>query len=228
MKQQNENSKQGDLKTIKASGAVYSIITSNRTPSVRPGEKVEIEVFLSGHGKPKKNKLHIQWSLPYVINKEDPGFFISCIGSYLDEVTEKPQPCSGKSYVQKHRLNPTGITVILNEGQFLEISSQLEDSWVSEFGISPVMSEGMWDDEPPILLSINTTKNAPSGDYDVKFILTYGNEQNLLQDYKTVPFHITSRWERHKGWIVPTGVIIALVTLLLTAFGTFYRIFLDP
>lgn len=225
MNQQNENSKRGDLQAIKASGAVYSIVTRNRTPEINPGEKVEIEVFLSGHGMPEKNKLFIGWSSPYIIDEKDAGVVTSCIKFFTHKATGKTQPVSGKKFLQTHKLNPYGIVINLNKGNFLEIPLQPEDKEASEFEISWVMSENVWDNEPPILLSINTSKDAPPGDYDVTFAFTYGNEQNLLQDYKVVQFHITSWWERNQGWVVIASSIIAFAALVITAIGTIFRIF---
>jgi hypothetical protein len=51
----------------------YRLVSRNRTPTVSPGGTVEIEMFLSGYGVPEKNKLHIQWSSPHVIDKKNPG-----------------------------------------------------------------------------------------------------------------------------------------------------------
>lgn len=228
MNQQNENSKQGDLQAIRASGAVYSIVTRNRTPWINPGGKVEIEVFLSGHGMPEKNKLFIGWSSPYIIDEKDAGVVTSCIGFAVDKVTGKTQPVAGKPHLRTHKITPDNIIIILNKGYFSEMPLQPEDKEASESEIPRAMSEYTWDNEPPILLSINTTKDAPPGDYNITFAFTYGNEQSLLQDYQAVQFHITSRWERIQGWVVPIGIIIAFVSLLITAFGTISRICRGP
>lgn len=225
MKPQNENSKQGDLQAIRASGAVYSIATRNRTPSVKPGGKVEIEVFLSGHGMPEKNKLFIGWSSPCIIDKKDVGVVTFCIKFATDKVTGKTQAVTGKSALQTYKLMPDGIIIILNKGYFSEKPLQPEDKEFSEFGVPYVISEYMWDNEPPILLSINTAKDALPGDYNVTLTFTYGNEQNLLQDHKVVQFHITSWWERNQGWVVIASSIIAFAALVITAIGTIFRIF---
>lgn len=81
MNPQNEKLNQKIQQNNDTSNAVYSIVTCNRTPKVNPGEKLEIEIFLSGYGIPEKNKLSIKWSSPYVIDKKNPGFFSYCIAA---------------------------------------------------------------------------------------------------------------------------------------------------
>ncbi len=216
------NSNKGQ-KTSGSNNIIYSIVTRNRTPKVKPGGKVEIEVFLSGYGMPKKNKLNIQYSSPYIINKEDSGNLSSVIAFYNDNNTGEAKPVSGKKYKKGHKLDHIGACVIINKGYFLKVPREPREGEVAKSEINRVMSENSWDNEPPLLLSLNISRDAPPGDYDITFILTYGDEQNLLQDYKSVPFHITSWWERNQGWIGFVGVTIALISLLISAVGRLFN-----
>lgn len=224
MKSQHGKPQEGSWQPIEGSEALYSLVPRNRTPRVNPGETVEIEVFLSGHGVPEKNKLHVQWSSPYMINVQEPGTATYCIKVETNPVTGESQPRAGKMYLQTVKLDPTGRTIHLNNGYFLEVPPTV-DKEVSEFVLPRVMSELAWDEEPPILIKLNMAENARSGDYEVAFTFTYGSEHELLQDYKAVRFHITSRWERHQGWLTAAGVLLTLLALVATAVGTVWQIF---
>jgi len=220
------SSVQGAQQPIKPSSAIYSIVTRNRTPRINPGGKVEIEIFLSGHGVPDKNKLYIQWSSPYIIDKRDPGNAIFCLGS-IDDKTGK----ASKALDPPWPIRKTGIIISLNKLVFKEMPSlvRVKDKEAIETGLRPVISEYAWNErterfDPPILLTVNIAEDAPSGDYDISFTFTYGSEQNLSQDYKSVPFHITSWWERNQGWVTPIGVSIAFISLLIATIGIIYRV----
>jgi hypothetical protein len=224
MSPQDQNSKQGEQRINKATGAIYSIVSRNRTPRINPGGKVEIEIFLSGYGMPENNKLYIQWSSPYIINRKDVGILTSCIAFIEDRTTGKTQPAAGNKFADSPdnpplRLLPTGATIILNRGYFSDDPVFSKDKGASKSKLVPIMAESSWDDLPPLYLKLNTAKDAPSGDYDISFIFTYGDSQNLLQDYKLVQFHITSWWERNQGWVVPIGVVIAFFSFINAAFG---------
>jgi len=213
---------QGAQQPVKPSGAIYSIVTRNRTPMVNPSGKLEIEFYLSGYGTPEKAKLNIQWSSPYVIS-EKPGRVTYCLEPFFDKAENQ-----WKSALITDDINPTGELTILDKRFFKEMPSLVKDpkkeKEAAEAELRPVRSEYSLDRHPPILWSINIASNAPSGDYDVALTLTYGNEQNLRQDYKTVPFHITSWWERNQGWVTPIGVSIAFLSLLIATIGIIYRV----
>jgi len=206
--------------------AIYSIVTRNRSPRVNPGGKVEIEIFLSGHGVPDKNKLNIQWSSPYIINKKDPGNVILCLGS-IDDKTGKPS----KTLELPRPIDKIGMIISLNKLVFKEMPSLARkgDKEAIETELRPVVSEYAWNEttggfDPPILLKVNIAEDVPQGDYDISFTFTYGNEQNLSQDHKSVQFHITSWWERNQGWVTPIGVSIAFISLLIATIGIIYRV----
>lgn len=200
---------------------VYSLILRNRTPIVNPGETVNIEVYLSGYGIPEKNKLDIKWSSPYVVHDKNPGTVTYCIKLATDKTTGKSQPVTGNQFLESLNLESVGIDAILNQGFFFNNPTVAE---VDKSGFCPVVSENQWDKNPPLLLSLNTARNALSGDYDITFTFTYGSEQNIHQDYKLTQFHITSRWERNQAWITISATIVAFLALIATAIGSVWQI----
>lgn len=219
----NSQSEDQQIPAIKSSDTSYSIIARNRTPTINPGEILEIELFLSGYGIPEKNKLHVQWSSPYVVNAKDPG--------YIEEwITAEPNGSKGRinirgsSEPRRIPLNETGATIRLQRYLFAEVQT------VPEYGFANVAAEGKWEVEgipeavPPFLFLINSDKKAQPGDYEVSFTFTYGKYQDLLQDHRLVQFHVTSRLERLQ-WLLYLGVIIAFLSLVLSAIGAIVDFF---
>jgi len=188
----------------------YSIIPRLRTPAVDPGEQIEIEVYLVGYGTPEQNKLHVAYSSPYVISEENSGELVSSIKVSKDETTGEVQPVSGKGYLDHYKCDKIGVTVVLNEGYFLLVP---ESS--SQGGFPRVMSELSWDGYPPILVRLNTAKKARAGDHDIYLSLTYGDEQQVLQDQKRVTFHINSWWDRWKVPVTIIGIILVVPTFVM-------------
>lgn len=215
-----DKGKQGYPHVITYSESAYSLIIRNRTPTVRPGDKVEIDLFLSGYGIPEKNKLDIKWSSPYIINRENAGFLEWCISLGEDTATGKIMPLTGTRFRQSLKITPIGIDTNLVQSFFFK-NPVTTDS--PNFAFAPVISESLWDNNPPMYLSLNTANSAPPGDYDITFTFTYGNEQNIFQDQKAARFHVTNWWERNQGWIAIAGATIALLSLIATAVFSIWR-----
>jgi len=157
--------------------------------------------------------LDIKWSSPYVINSKDPGVLTYCIKLATDKVTGKSQPVTGKPYLQPCPLTPIGMDVNLTFAYFMD-NPRVKGI---PSGFNFIVSENEWDENPPILLSLNTDEHAPSGDYNITFTFTYGDNQKVLQDYKTTQFHVTNWWERSQTWIQISAVAIALISLMVAA-----------
>lgn len=77
----------------------YNIIPRIRKPSINPGEKIEIEIFLSGYGNPDKNKFVINFSSPNLTKSEDPGYVQTSIRTLEDVKTGKLSPLVGKDHL---------------------------------------------------------------------------------------------------------------------------------
>ena len=197
------------------SEAAYTLVTRNRTPVVDPGETVEVEVFLSGYGFPDRNKLYVAWSSPYVIDGNNPGTITLCVRYETTSPEGDWRLETGKEAVRTYRLEEqASIAYVLTRGYFLKTTTK-ED--FADYGLEQVISEWTWDGEPPILLSMNTSKDAEPGDYEVQFVFTCSCGQNLAQDCKVVQFHVTSWWERYQKWVVGASAGIALLSLVVVA-----------
>jgi hypothetical protein len=177
------------------SQVAYSLIIRNRTPKIQAGDILEIEAIISGYGIPVKNKMNIFWSSPYVIDIDNPGYYK---GDY-------PPKTVG--------IDPNGVIIGFSADFFLDspLTSPNPD-----FRFPLMIGETFINGEPPLLFFLNTSKTAPPGDYEIAFVFTYSDGQNIFQDYKTTQFHINSRWEIYQPWITGFGVGIAFISLVTT------------
>jgi hypothetical protein len=177
------------------SQVAYSLVIRNLTPTINPGNTLEIEVFFSGYGIPSKNKLYVSWSSAKVIDRDTPGTIeVAGLGPV--------------------GIDPNGNITVLPSDIF-SISPIIKAP--PDYGIPLIRSETSLSGKYPILLKLNTSKTAPSGNYDITFVFTYGDDQNMYQDYKTTQFHISNFWERKQLWFQITAVLIALASLLTGA-----------
>lgn len=204
------------------SQCAYSLILRNTSPIIDPGRTLRVEVYLSGYGTPEKNKLSMNWSIPDVIDDKDPGSVVHCVKATVDTATGKPKPLAGQVYTESRTIGKNGMEVVLNEGHFLDVPN-LEG--LPKHGFSPVIAESGSGTSPPLLLSLKTAEHAPSGDYDVTFVLTYSSGQSIHQDCKSTQFHVTSWWDRNQAWIALCATLAALAALILTAVGAVWQIF---
>ncbi len=178
--------------TSNNSSLIYTLIVRNRVPNIRAGDTLEIEVFISGYGIPLKNKMNVFWSSPYVIDSDNTG--------YVKFINQEPV-----------NLDPSCVIIGFPIDFFSSNITTKEDS-ESRFPLK--IGEAVINNEIPLLFIINTAKTAPSGDYEVTFIFTYGDEQNIYQDYKTIKFHVNSWWEMNQTWITIIAIVIAFFSLV--------------
>ncbi len=71
---------------------------------------------------------------------------------------------------------------------------------------------------PPVLYSMRLAKDAPAGDHDLQFALSYFNGAEWLVSQERVSFHVTSWLERNQTWMTIVGVLLALLALFLQVY----------
>jgi len=113
-------------------------------------------------------------------------------------------------------IDPNGLMVDFDNNLF-SITTGGSGKYPPDYGFPLVVGETSLNNQYPIVLTINTSKKAPPGDYDITFVFTYSDNQNIYQDFKTTPFHISSTWERNQLKFQIAAVSIALASLLLVA-----------
>jgi len=142
------------------SEAFYTLNVINRTPVIDPGDILEIELYLKGFGLPEKNKLSVMWSSSYVIEKENPGYWIYTPKGFdlstmttIKGVSEQDLRTFGDA---SH-----GLQIKLHAGFFTHPREAVS---VRPWELHTLRSEVTVDDNPPMLFKLNTSKNARPGD----------------------------------------------------------------
>jgi len=193
----------------------YQLIPRVVTPSINPGDKIEIDFFISGYGPVKKCKLNIFHSSKKLINEKDPGKIEWSIQVAKDKTTNKIiQPVSGNDYKGKHNLDHVGAFIYLNEGFFLDdprITS-------TPFGLARIMSENTWDKLFPLSMMINTLKDVSSGNYTLDLNFTYSDGDEISTNHKTVVIHVRNWKEKNEKKLWFIGIIGAVALAIVTQF----------
>jgi len=213
------------LPSVKDREPLYSIATRPRNYSVKRGDNVEIDIYLTGLGIPDEGKIFILFSSPNIIDVASKGVLTSCIQFSPKKLKGKDTitPVSGEKYVERFDLDPNGVTIHLNKGYFLPVP-KLPIVSRGQPLMAEVMAEKQFDGYDPISVSLKTLSKAKSGDYKIDIALTYRYKSTLKQASKTVDFRITSWWDRNQWWILTAGAIIALISLILLAINIFLPI----
>jgi len=123
------------------------------------------------------------------------------------------------------KLDPTGMTITLNEGYFISYR-ELNELIGKEVDINDkrCVAEVKYDNHPPILISMNTDSNASPGDYIITLSLFYKNKNTVKMDQKHVPVHINTYIEQHQKKLQAIGILIGLAAFIISLIETYYTI----
>ena len=185
----------------------YIVLPRVRTPSVNPGDNIDIELFLTGYGVPQRNKLYIAYS-SQLIDASNPIRIQSSIAVASDGKGEK-RALTGTEVLQVNDLDIAGCTMNLNKGYFMDRPQEK----VPADGIPQLTSEVTWDGHPPLLLMLRASQRAPAGDYDIHFALSYSDDAGMEISMARAIVHVRDWWERHRGQATVTAIVIALLSL---------------
>jgi hypothetical protein len=190
--------------------AKYVLMPKLLTPEVDPGKTIELEIYLTGGGVPEQNKLYITYPSA-IIDKENPGEFTSSIRTILQKSTKTViRLISGEKCLAKQPCDPYGATFRLGPGFFLPIPNE-NLPW---FEMNSIMAERKWDDHAPLLVTLNTDKEAQSGDQDIRLALSYvsGGDVEIAKDI--VKVHITNWLERHGRSALIVTVFLGILSVV--------------
>jgi len=207
----------------KSLSSAYTLIPRLITPSINSGDKIEIEIFISGYGNVEKNKLFISFSSSALIDKENPGSIETCIKTITNTKTNEISPLAGKEHIQSHSCNEVGVIIRLAKGYFLDHPTLRPPP--PDDMLAPIMAEGKWDNLPPIFLTLNTSKKTPPGNYDVNLVLTYSEEEEIRIDNKKVQVHVKSPAEKHWKKVTIIAISLAILSLIATNWNTIMNLF---
>lgn len=195
-------------------GGSFALSPRIRTPSINPGEIIEIDIYITGVGDvPADIKLNT--SYPASILKIDENGYVGLIqtcvivgkdrknkiSSIATGNSELTDSITGKKVlaIQKFPQTQTGSTLTLNEGFFLssQTIAKLQRKKI-DVRDKRIVGESSWDGHPPIYLKLNTSTDAPLGDHSVTLTLFYHDGNGVQRDQKEVVVHIKNGREQHQ------------------------------
>lgn len=194
---------------------VYEVLPVLRTPHVDPGDSVEIDIYFSGYGTANRGKLYIAHQQPYALDEEETGTVISSVGGVIEDNEYRSlvtgEPAFEEGVASKINVNASGTYIGLTEVLFSDdIGGRIE----TETLLPQVIGEGTYDEIAPIQLILNTSDDAPPGDYSIDMVLTYGTKDSLKQSVGEVPIHVNNRREQLEPWPTRAGILAVLIGLL--------------
>lgn len=185
----------------------YELISIAQKSHIDPGDVAQIKLYITGYGNVERNKLHVLYSIPDFLSASDPGKIYLPIAGMYDESDEMVGITSGQ-FVGEKELGDTGTMVHLPPSYFFEPPRQRRDE-----ALPDIMAEGSHRGMAPIDVQINSDENAPPGDYEFTFTLSYeNNEGEVKQSQQTTTVHINN-------WVERNRATLRVVALLLTFLG---------
>jgi len=190
---------------------VYSIVARARSRSIKAGDNIDIEIYLTGLGVPDANKVVLLWSSPNIIDASSPGYSTYCIKDVEKKIKGKDVifPLAGKGVLTRDELASPGIELLLTKGYFLPTPD------MERRGMAGIMAERNFEGYPPILISLKTLRKAQSGASSIDVTFTYRHGNTIKQASNRVEFHVTSWWDRNQGWVLTVGAIAAVAAFVL-------------
>ena len=198
-------------------GFSFHIIPKLFTPSINPGQMIEMGFFISGSSNEEENivgKLFMNYSLEYLINPDDPGKFTDSM-SFEKKKDGKYYANTDPENKKEYDLNSYGsISVELSVFAFMNLEDQKKEGiFVHTYG------ESVWGlNRPPLECKINTKSDTPSGNYDLDFVLTYSNGSEIKTNSAKLTIHVNSWIEKHSKTLQIVGVIAGVAGIV----GTFF------
>lgn len=191
-------------KSEKSTDFSYKIIPRLFTPSISPGNTIEIWIFVSGTNNDQKRsingKIFFSYSSHYLINPEDPG---QIIVNYLG--TEPPISSDLNSY--------GAVNIVAEKTIFLNNPEAPQQGIAKSIIGESVLGKN---ERPPMECKINTSSKAPSGNYDVDFVLTYSDGNVIKTDSAKVTVHVKTWPDRNAKALQILAGILAGIGLIAT------------
>jgi hypothetical protein len=190
-------------------GASWAIAARVRTRTLDPGERVEVEVFLSGVGRPESTKLC--GVIPEsIFDPEAGGDFSSNIAAVGTFGTD------GVSRLEAAAYNPDGrplsggvFSITFSKGFTLPVTPAERSP--SDYIVAGEQGAG---GSAPALLRWTLPKWAPPGDHAVPLVLTYVTRGQAQTSAYEVLLHIRPWWERP---LYQALIVVSTIVLLAAA-----------
>lgn len=221
----------------------YTIIPALKQNRIEAGEPIHIDVYISGYGPITRNKLYIQQ--PELLDDSEPGDMTVSVrdGRLEGGIENLDVEFEGAEFIERYVESQPVDDVLPFTGERSLVTQALEQpanrtNLVASFFLDDpssfnelqqlderrrshwypgIVAEGHYDGHPPIRLELQTRDDAHAGDYTLKVVFTYGDEDEVYQDVQDVTVHVKTARERLEP--IPTLARMVAVAIAVTGLG---------
>lgn len=203
----------------------YTLIPIVRTPNVDPGETIEIDLFFSGAGNPHENKLSVYHSHPNLVDHDNPGYLSVSVGWTEERNLLVGNEALGSEELETRKhMSEYGFIAQMSNSHFVKENIVYGEKG-PDFDYPVKISESVNDGIAPLRYRLHTDSQAKSGDYDITFVFTYGEEaigdkMRVNQDRQDVCIHLNNKREQWEPVPTIAGISVALLALASLVYST--------
>ena len=188
----------------------YTLIPMPNEVIVNRGEPAEIDLYISGLGTIKENKILLRIP-PKLLDSKNPGEIVGgeiiCVGENSSDVVAR---------LKTNTVDITNMEISLSECTFMAAVD--EDSMERTLKAPMLLSERDNNGYSPIHIKMNIAKKAPHGDQYVYLVFTYTDGTKWYQDKEQIKVHVNSPYEQFYIYhLIFIGVVVAIIGQFIIA-----------
>lgn len=204
----------------------YRIVPSLRNPKIEPGDTIELDLFVSGYGMPKLNRLSIFGSIEEIFEvKEDSIRIIPNVSGVIeagdiDSLVRGP-PSRELGFVDKRSFNGFPVSTPLPRIVFAdEPGLQGDKKDYSPHAYPNVVGESFVYNGPALRVEIDTkdadwySRSWYSGEYPIQIVFMYGDDKNGKITKEEIPVEVRTRGDKF-WWLTAIIAITAALTFII-------------
>lgn len=196
--------------TITERNGRYTIIPVARRTHINPGDELIIDLYITGYGLPKLNKLSISFSAQEVLS--DSG------KSYLSIYHYDNYGNSG-DFRTREEIIETSHTTVKLPTSFFVYNPEAGNVYTSL--MSEIIHSKDNEQIGPIHIHLNTNKNIPPGTHKIYTTFTYDINDQTYQDESSLNIHVNSWTERNRRELRISAIILSVILVLFSLFNLF-------
>lgn len=194
---------------------IYEVIPVLKTTSISPGDDIELKIYLTGKGIPKKSKLCINYAGIPVDTSDDGRIEYSIHLGVADD--SSLVGVAGEDFINKVSFPDHYIGAFVTGLNPLYFSDDPKgQDELEEYHYQPTMAEIEHGGVPPISVIIPTSESVNPGTYDITSSLVYeGNDAEPSISTNVVEVEIQDWVDRNRRKLRKWGILLATITVVL-------------
>lgn len=191
----------------------YSLTPIIRRSRIDPGDVVEIELYIVGHGSVDTGKLQVFHLQNDLIDPDAPGEFVRWVDS-KSSISGNQILIRGEDAREEFSIDNWNTVILLQDWFFENIPNDSENDSEPQADLGIKLSEGIHENHPPLLLRLRVSLDAKPGNYELPMVFTYISEDDVKQDSETISIHVNSWVDRYRTELEIIGVVGVVATIL--------------